>query len=267
MIEKYKSFNNTYSIYDWFSDLKKYLWSSNQTIKVNENTLKLWSDHFIGYGWYEKIKNHVDNIWEIFKNVNIINVHHRMLDVYDELPHGKSKYTSYCIVSGDYDRYDAESRNKYNKYIPVSKLTDNRKIDIMIDIIIDIIYPTLYIRSERIRNQKDEIYVNEDKHKCENFNIYNYKLKYSEFVVSIKRKYSANRVLEMYKPSILIDIGREYSKGTMNLKKLEENIDETLLDILPTIDYEEVIFDYSRFYRRFHDNMDVESYKLIILLK
>ena len=52
----------------------------------------------------------------------------------------------------------------------------------------------------------------------------------------------------------------------MNLKKLESDIDEVLPAILPTLDYEEVIFDSSRSDRQFDDIIDVYNYTIKILL-
>jgi hypothetical protein len=55
----------------------------------------------------------------------------------------------------------------------------------------------------------------------------------------------------------------------MNLLKLESDIDEILPSILPTLDYEEVIFDSSRGDRRFDhiENYEVYDYTIKILLK
>ena len=52
----------------------------------------------------------------------------------------------------------------------------------------------------------------------------------------------------------------------MNLKKLESDIDEALLSILPELDYEEVVFDMSRFDRVYDDDTDINDYSFKILL-
>jgi hypothetical protein len=73
----------------------------------------------------------------------------------------------------------------------------------------------------------------------------------------------------MYKPCVTINIGGHrdsHLTGKMNLKKLESDIDEILPSILPTLDYEEVIFDSSRGDRQFDDNIDVYDYTIKILL-
>jgi hypothetical protein len=53
----------------------------------------------------------------------------------------------------------------------------------------------------------------------------------------------------------------------MNLLKLESDLDEVLPTILPTLDYEEVIFDVSRGNRGFDtENYEVYDYTVKILL-
>ena len=60
-LEKYNSFleksSTKYGIYDWFEDLKRYKWNQNQKSMVSESSLKKWSDHFIGEGYWEKVKD------------------------------------------------------------------------------------------------------------------------------------------------------------------------------------------------------------------
>lgn len=285
MIKSYDIFLETksdksYSIYDWVEDLKRFQWSRAQQVLVNESSLKKWSDHFIGDGWYDKIENRIDKIWTAFKEVDVIDINYRMCDVYDQIPFEKEKYTSYCIVFGDYINYEKENRKKYNGYRGVSNNLDpKQKIYFIVDIIKDIIYPTLSIGypSINIRKTKDEIYVTEDKYKCENFNIDDYSIKESFNKTTIitsndiesKRKYSSNKILEMNKPAILVVMGghsNAHLTRKMNLKKLEADIDEVLLSILPTIDYEEVLFDASRFDRRFSEDTEIYNYTFKILL-
>lgn len=292
MIKSYDIFleaksDKSYSIYDWADDLKRFQWSKAQHVLVNESSLKKWSDHFIGNGWYDKIKNRIDKIWSAFEKVDVIDINYRMCDVYDQIPFEKEKYTSYCIVYGDYINCEKENRNKYNGYRGVSRNLDpKQKIYIIVDIIKEIVHPTLSIGypSINIRKTKDEIYVTEDKYKCENFNIDNYSIKEGDNIndrkdiatiitsynIDDKRKYSSNKILEMNKPAILVVMGghsNAYLTGKMNLKKLEADIDEVLLSILPTINYEEVLFDVSRFDRQFSDDTEIYDYTFKILLK
>ena len=78
------------------------------------------------------------------------------------------------------------------------------------------------------------------------------------------------KILEMYKPCVTINIGGyhdSHTTGKMNLLKLESDLDEVLPTILPTLDYEEVIFDVSRDGRRFDtENYEVYDYTVKILL-
>jgi hypothetical protein len=74
----------------------------------------------------------------------------------------------------------------------------------------------------------------------------------------------------MYKPCVTINIGgysESYTTGKMKLLELESNLDEVLPTILPTLDYEEVIFDASRGNRGFDvENYEVYDYTVKILL-
>jgi len=63
----------------------------------------------------------------------------------------------------------------------------------------------------------------------------------------------------------IIDPSSVYG-AKMNLRKLESDIDEALLSILPELDYEEVVFDMSRFDRVYDDDTDINDYSFKILL-
>ena len=294
-LKTYKYFleskDSKYSIYEWLEDMKSHLWNKNPTI--NRTSLKKWSDHFIGEGYFGEINTLVDNIFESFKKVDIHTVNDRMYDIYDELPSGKANQVMFVVLNGDAENFDRPIRRRYNGYSSVSDPNDdNRKIDIIIDILKDITMPTLFIGypSVDFRTTEEEIYVTDDKYKCENFDINNYSLinKQSQphgFIVKMgnrlrdttiqqsditkKIKYDIDKILDMYKPGIVIRIGNleGHMTGKMNLRKLESGIDEILPSILPTLDYEEVIFDSSRGDRRFDDDMDVYDYTIKILLK
>ena len=65
-LKTYKIFesNSKYGIHDWIEDLKSWEWSRPQQQSVNESSMKKWSDHFIGEGYYDKVSNHVNKIFE-----------------------------------------------------------------------------------------------------------------------------------------------------------------------------------------------------------
>jgi hypothetical protein len=289
-LKKYKLFEsdtNEYSIYDWFEDLKRYQWSKNQKSMVDESSLKKWCDYFVGSGYWEKVKGLVDKIFISLANVDIEYVNDRMYDVYDQIPSSKEKFTMCCVAYGDYESYNKPNKEKYNGLIYVKNPKEGGKLDIIIHILKEIVSPTLSIGypSYVIRQSDEQFYVTDEKWQCKSFNIDDYGIKdgfeYPSdnrrgkgFIHSsdIKKKkdYSIDKILDMYKPCVVINIGGyqdAHSTGKMNLRKLESDIDEVLPSILPALDYEEVIFDSSRGDRRFNDDVDVYDYTIKILLK
>jgi len=284
-----------YSIYEWFEDIKRYQWGDSQKLVVNIKSLKLWSDHFIGEGYFDKISELVDKIFDSLKKVDIDTVNDRMYDVYDEIPSNKIKKTMYCVLNGDVENYDKPNRRRYNGYSTILDPNNNsKKIHTVIDILKSIVMPTLYIGypSAFIRTTDNEMYVTDKKYQCQNFDISNYSLfSYSSLPsdkgfdvrsadksrtvtihqsdITKKKKYDIDKILDMYRPGIIIHIGGHdgHLTGAMNLRKLEANIDEVLISILPVIDYEEIIFDAARYDRQFDDNTDIYDYDLKILLK
>jgi hypothetical protein len=278
--------SSQYGIYDWFEDLKRFQWSQNQKSMVSESSLKKWSDQFIGEGYWEKIKDLVDKMFIAMSKVDTDYINDRMYDVYDEIPDGKENWTMCCVAYGDYENHDKPNNRKYNGLLSVPKPKEGDKLNIIISILKDIVNPTLTIGypSYVIRQSDEQFYVTDKKWQCKNFNIDDYGIKdgfeypsdnrrgkgnvYSSDIDK-KKKYSIDKILDMYKPCVTINIGGygdSHLTGKMNLKKLESDIDEVLPAILPTLDYEEVIFDSSRGDRHFDDDSDVYDYTIKILL-
>ena len=254
---------NKYSIYDWIEDLKRWEWNSPVKTHVNRNSIKIWSDHFIGDGWYDKINELVEKMFNSLSKVDIDEIHMRMYDVYDELPSSKDKCVSKCITFGDIERWNESNRRKYTGLIFLSSNNNDKdKLRIIIHIIKEIVFPTIYNKgSKSLRITKESCYVTKPKWQCQNF---------EELLNKKAEIYSIEKIIDMYKPCINVNIGGfndTYRTGKINLKKLESDIDETLESILPTINYEEVIFGYSRFDRKFDDNTDIYDYSFKILLK
>lgn len=258
-----------FDIYEWFEELKSLQWNQ----KINESELKSHSDHFIGQGWYDKIKEHVDKIFNALEKVDAQTIHERMYDVYDQIPFGKQKYTMCCVIYGDYDKINESNRRKFSGLISIPNPKDKlRKIDIIIHILKSIVHPTLSIGwpDMEIRTTEEERLVTNKRYQCQNFNINDYEIFkncHTTFINKIKT-YNVNSFLKLYAPAIVIEISNEpYMSGKMNLRKLEADIDEVLPSILPELDYEEVLFDSSRFDRLFDDDRDIYEYTLKILLK
>jgi len=273
-----------YSIYDWVEDIKSSQWRLSRSNKVNESSLRLWTEHFIGEGYWDKINSLVDKMFEALSKVDIDTVNDRMYDVYDEIPSAKQKYSILSIAYGNYENHDKPNKNKYNGLISVMNVNEESKLRIVKHILIDIISPTLDIGGypgTMLRISDEQYYVTDKKWNCTNFDIDNYTFKdgdeltgdekrsFRTYDIDMKRKYSVDKVLDMYRPAISINIGghdNSHLTGKMNLKKLESDIDDALLSILPELDYEEVVFDMARFDRVFDDNTDINDYSFKILL-
>ena len=286
----YKIFESdtNYSIYDWFEDIKssQWGWGRSKSNKVNESSLKVNTEHFIGEGYWQKITSLVDRMFDALSKVDIETVNDRMYDVYDEIPSSKQKYSVLCIAYGNYENHDKPNKNKHNGLISVMSVNEEAKLRIVKHILIDIISPTLNIGSypgKMLRRSDEQYYVTDKKWNCVNFDIDNYEFKDGDefpsderrsvtiysYDIKNKKAYSVDKVLDMYKPTININIGgydNSHLTGKMNLKKLESNIDEALLSILPELDYEEVVFDMSRFDRVYDDDTDINDYSFKILL-
>lgn len=291
MIKNYKRFlesdnklwvgiQHEYSIYDFFEDLKRYQWITTTITPINEKSIKFWTEHFIGNGYYQKIENRVVSILNAISKADIDYVNDRMYDVFDNYLNKKS-YCIGAVLYGDFENYDKPIRNRYNGSISVKDPKD-RKLDIIIHLLKSIIQPTLYISypSINLRMGKDEKFVTDEKYQCSNFKIENHILhkdaldnKYPTEMVSVfdfnkKKKYDIDKIIDMYQPGIYVTIGGHQSdtKNPINLRQIEKEIDDVLVPILPELDYKEVIFDVSRYDRKFDDNTNVYDYTFKILL-
>lgn len=255
-----------YCIYDWYEDLKNYEWGRKT---IDENWLKENSDHYIGLGWYEKIKSHVDKLYQAVQSVDLQTINERMYDIWDQFFGAKRNVFS-AVIYADMNRCNELNRNKFRGILPLSYgyKAIRSKTDIIVQIMKNIVFPTLYIGGGSevlLRDTKPEQLVNDDKYQCKNFDIMNYdvsKLKNSRYVED-KKKYNIDLFLDLYAPAIIIEI----ESKKINLKKIETELDDVLESILPELNYEEVIFDHSRYDRMFSDEMCVDSYLAKILLK
>ncbi len=271
-----ESIKQKYSIYDFYNDIHY-----NSDNKLDQSEIKHWVDHFIGDGWFDIINRHLSKAWEAMKKVDIDYVNDRLYEIWDDIPTDKDKWVTTSIIYGDYEKIDEPNKRKYNGTMPVSNLTDEKRyLMIMNEIIRDILAPTFKLGSWKdeiyIRQDESEEYVTDKKYQCVNFNIMDYEVVNSDvlskhkYAIQKLQKYSPINILDMYVPCVLIDIGGHrdtHTSGTMNLKKLESDLDEVLPSILPTLEYDDVIFDMSREDRRFDDNRDIYDYTVKILLK
>jgi hypothetical protein len=262
-----------YSIFDWFEDLKRDNW-----IRKNIEGHKIWTEHFIGEGWWDKINSHVDKIYEVLSEVNVKHIKDAMLEVFDTIPEGKERNIYTAILYGDYERINDSNDLKFNGTMPIMDLNDkNRKDWIILSILISMVHPTLYYsrfkENAMLRDTKESEYVTDEKWQCQNFDFEQFHktghLRDYEF--SKVQKYSPENVLSMYRPGVVINIGGWGSDsihtGKMHLDDLEAALDAAIEVVESEVDYEDIIWKYSRGERKFDTSKPIYEYDLKILLK
>jgi len=277
----FESIEQDYDIYDFFEELKH---NSNGK-SFDMSRVKKLSDRFIGEGVFERIYKMVDSILHSLEDVDINDVKEGMLDVFDEY-HELESRVMLCMLCSDLDNVE-----KFNGMIAVGPNLDNNKPRMICIILRDIIYPTLFIGYPiiNLRVQPSESLVTDKKYQCINFNIDDYTMsanvdkgiptkdpdisgykhtKFTNYDLDKKRNYDIEKFFEMYKPGIYISLGGfnnyEYK---INLRKLESELDVTLPAALHNVNYEKIIWDASRFTRKFNDDTGVYDYTIKILLK
>jgi len=261
------------SIFDWIEDLK----SDNWTPK-NIERHKIWTEHFVGEGWWNKITSHVDKIFEVLREVNLNHINDAMLDTFDTIPEQKQRNIYTAVLYGDYEKINDSNDLKFNGTMPIMDLNDkNRKDYVIISILISMVYPTLYYsrfkENAMLRDTKESEYVTDEKWQCQNFDFEQFHktghLRDYEF--SKVQKYSPENVLSMYRPGIVINIGGWGSDsihtGEMYLDDLEEALDAAIEVVESEVDYEEVIWPYTRGERHYDTSKPIYEYDLKILLK
>jgi hypothetical protein len=262
-----------FSIFDWFEDLKIDSWTPK-----NVERHKIWCEHFIGEGWWNKINSHVDNIFEVLSEVNIKHINDAMLEVFDTIPEEKERNIYTAILYGDYEKIDDANNFKYNGTMPIMNLNDKaRKSHILISILKEMVHPTLYYSRFKenaiLRDTKESEYVTDEKWQCQNFDFEQFhKIGHlRDYEFSKVQKYSPENVLSMYRPGVVINIGGWGSEsrhtGEMYLDDLEEALDASIEVVESEVDYEEVIWPYTRGERHYDTSKPIYEYDLKILLK
>jgi hypothetical protein len=262
-----------YSIIDWFEDLKSDTWNPS-----NLQRHKVWCEHFIGEGWWDKITSHVDKIFKVLSEVNIKHIKDSMLDVFDIIPEQKERDIYTAVLYGGYEKINDSSDLKFNGTMPIMDLNDkSRKSQIMISILKEMVHPTLYcIRFKEdvsFRNDNESLYVTDEKWQCQNFDFEQFHKTghLTDYEFNKVQKYSLENVLSMYRPGVVISIGflgsdSRYT-GEMYLDDLEESLDSAIEVIESEVDYEDVIWSYTRGERHYDTSKPIYEYDLKILLK
>jgi len=172
-LETYKSFlesQKEYSIFDFYDYLRNNHWSNNDI-----SQLERWTDHFVGDGWWQKIKSHVDRMFQILSEVDLNHIKDAMLEIYDTLPDEKEKNIYCAVLYGDYDRVNDINELKYNGTMPIFESDDmKRKSYILHNIIFEIVRPTVscsrLIDTEvNFRTAPESEFVTDKKWQCQNF--------------------------------------------------------------------------------------------------
>lgn len=271
-IKKYnlfkESISNDYSIYEFFN-LINYHYGD----KVPQSKVKAGSDKFIGEGIYDKVKLMVDDIVEKFEGIDLNEIESRFTYFSDQ--YEKECHIFFSILGSTYKNYYEDVDERYNSSRGFKTNKINKDL-IINDIISDIIKPTLRIyeigTEERIRQTEEQIYVNDPKWNCVNFKIDDYifqnKLKMQLYTKSNLKKYSVDKYLnDMYVPAIYIQIGDYDDKMTMNLLEVEQRLDKVVDDLLYDIPHSHIIWDSSRFKRRFDPNTNIYQYNIKFILE
>jgi hypothetical protein len=220
---KWTAYQHEYSIYDFTNDLK-------MNRLFSDVTLKMWVDHFIGSGYYDKINNLVDTIFSKLEKIDIMSIEDRLFEVFDKYPDIENT-TKEVIAYRDF--YDIGEKNS-KLFNGVIYTTDKKYL--FKTIILNIITPTL-----ELRETDDELYVKDEKWQCSNLDPEEtsgyeslktfYKKNYS--------KYNVDNILKLYKPCIRIALGKDFIKSPDFIPFIEarDNFKEVMSLIVRDIEY------------------------------
>jgi hypothetical protein len=268
-LSTYKSFlesNQDYSIYDFYYDLRHG--------DISEHQAKKYSEKFIAKGIYDRVDNFVEDMFETFEGIELEDIEYKLTDVTDNLE--VETLTMFGILNCEYTSLDRDIQSRFNSVKGVKNDNESR-IETKFEILRDMIHPTLTIyrlKGEiRLRTTAEEIYVLDDKFTCKNFDVSNLSdfrninMELSSHKMNILKSYDINKFFECYVPGIYIRLKNDDYSYTMNLKKLESDLDKTLPRILSDIPHKEVIWGSSRFSRKFDDDTDIYDYTIKIILE
>ena len=274
-LSTYKSFlesNQDYSIYDFYYDLRHDQWPVAGD--MSENLVKKYSEKFIGKGIYDKVNDFVDEMFGTFEGIELEDIEYKLTDVTDNLE--VETLTMFGILNCEYTSLDRDIQSRFNSVKGVRNDNESR-LKTKFNILRDMIHPTLTkqrLKGEiRLRTTAEEIYVLNDEFNCQNFDVTklsdfeNISKELLPYEIEDLKKYDINKFFKCYVPGIYIRLKDDDYSYTMNLKKLESDLDKTLPRILSDIPHKEVIWDSSRFSRKFDDDTDIYDYTIKIILE
>lgn len=278
-LSTYKSFLESFendapeipSIYDFYNDL----FDDFRFGVMPESEVKKYSERFIGKGIYDKVNDFVNQMFETFEGIELEDIKYKLTDVTDNLE--VDPLFMFAILYCDYKDVDNDIQRKFNGAKGVRDNVESR-VRIKNEILRDMIRPTLTkYRFKggdiKFRTEPQEIYVLNDEFNCQNFDVTklsdfeNISKELLNYEIEELKKYDINKFFDCYAPGIYIQLRNDDYSYTMNLKKLESDLDKTLPRILSDIPHKEVIWDSSRFSRKFDDDTDIYDYTIKIILE
>lgn len=253
---KNDAYQHEYSIFDFTNDLKS-------KRPFSEKALKMWLDHFIGLGYYEKIIKLVDDIFLVLDKVDIDSIGDRLVHIFDQYPDYDSMFSE-IIAYGSYVRFNYNKDDKSTLF--TGDIYTKEKSFLIEKIILDIINPTL-----NLRKTDDEIYVKDKKWQCSNI-----VPEMASGYQSVRKRhidgYSVDNFFKLYKPGIKITLGNEFGSASASLymlevqKKFKELIPVIIKDIKYTgLEIDEVIYPFTGNW--LSKETRISSYTIKILLK
>jgi hypothetical protein len=252
---KWTAYQHEYSIYDFTNDLK-------MNRLFSDVTLKMWVDHFIGSGYYDKINNLVDTIFSKLEKIDIMSIEDRLFEVFDQYADIENS-TKEVVAYGDFYDIGKEKSKLFNGVI----YTTDKKY-LFKTIILNIITPTI-----EIRETDDEVYVKDEKWQCSNLDpkeTFGYET-LTTFKKSDYSKYNVDSILELYKPCVKIVLGKEFGgyKDEIPFVEVRNKFKEVMPLVIGEIEYmglsiDEVVYPDEGYW--LSDSTRVNYYKIKILL-
>lgn len=265
----FKESKEDYSIIDFYYDLHPYS-------KKNIN-LEYYSEIFLGKGIYKRISEFVDKMFETFEGIDLEDIELKLTEITDYIE-GVNVDIYFSILNCNWKESEEDVSSKFNGASFLHDDPKKHRNRIIKYIIRDIIHPTIGIFQWKnnlyLRTTNEEIYVLDEKYNCKNFDITNFAVyNTNEFKEATRFgdeifEYNIERFFECYAPAIYIDFNPTTAyKEFVVLKDIESRLDEVLPRIFHYIPYKEIIWDFSRFTRRFEDTRKINEYKVKVILK
>lgn len=263
-----KAMQSEFSIYSFYDKCSP--WTKNG----GSEFLK-WTDHFIGDGFYEKIRKRSDQITDVIKSIDKHNINARLNDIRDDLEISIEIYIGFT----NYDGTHGFSGTSYEK--SKSEISDY----IMKRILAEIIRPTIEITRHSSKTRQDislrpnnmSKYVVNKEYQCVNFfNSPTIQSITNEYMygTEIKKleKWDIDKFYQNFLPAVYFAFGdRRDHKEKFSYRELEAKINNLLPALQYNLDIEETYYDNTRIgeldKRTFDMDIETNDYSLKFVLK